>query len=124
VGIGRLIPIAFLGDGILRLTRIILWIIHTAGGVLFLDEVDNGFHYSHLRQIWSAIAASARQFDVQIFATTHSRECIVAAHQAFGETFVYDFRLHRLERSDSEIRAITYDQEALEAAIDSDFEVR
>src|SRR5579864_3361643 len=49
VGIGKLIPVAFLGDGILRLTAIILWIIHTAGGVLLIDEVDNGFHYSHLR---------------------------------------------------------------------------
>jgi hypothetical protein len=124
IGIGKLIPIAFLGDGLLRLASIVLWIIHTSGGVLFVDEVENGFHYSHLREIWSAIAESARQFNVQIFATTHSRECIVAAHAAFSQTFDYDFRLHRLERTDSGIRAVTYDQEALEAAIETGFEVR
>jgi hypothetical protein len=124
VGIGKLIPVAFLGDGILRLARIILWIIHSSGGVLLIDEVDNGFHHSHLRQIWSAIAACASQFNVQVFATTHSRECIVAAHLAFSETFNYDFRLHRLDRDDEGIHAITYDQESLEAAIESGFEVR
>jgi len=124
IGIGKLIPMAFLGDGIVRLTRIILWMIHTAGGVLFVDEVENGFHYSRLRQIWSAIATGAKQSDVQVFATTHSRECIVAAHQAFSETFDYDFRLHRLERTDGGVRAVTYDQEALEGAIESGFEVR
>jgi hypothetical protein len=124
VGIGKLIPVAFLGDGILRLARIILWIIHSSGGVLLIDEVDNGFHHSHLRQIWSAIAASASQFNVQVFATTHSRECIVAAHLAFSETFNYDFRLHRLERDEEGVHAVTYDQESLEAAIESGFEVR
>ena len=124
VGIGKLIPVAFLGDGILRLARIILFIIHSSGGVVLIDEVENGFHYSHLRQIWSALAASAKQFNVQVFATTHSRECIVAAHQAFSETFDYDFRLHRLERDDGGIHAVTYDQESLEAAIESGFEVR
>jgi hypothetical protein len=124
VGIGKLIPVAFLGDGILRLASIILWIIHTSGGVLFIDEVENGFHYSRLRQIWAAIAKTAKQFNVQVFATTHSRECIVEAHHSFSESFDYDFRLHRLERKDTGIRAVTYDQEALEGAIDAGFEVR
>jgi predicted ATPase len=124
IGIGKLIPVAFLGDGLLRLTTIILWIIHTAGGILLIDEVDNGFHYSHLQQIWSAIAESAKQFNVQVFATTHSKECIVAAHAAFSQSFEYDFSLHRLERTDTAIRVVTYDKETLEAAIDAGFEVR
>jgi hypothetical protein len=124
IGIGKLIPVAFLGDGILRLASIILWIIHTSGGVLFIDEVENGFHYSHLRQIWSAIASSAKRFNVQVFATTHSRECIVEAHHAFSESFDYDFRLHRLERTSAGVRVVSYDQEALEGAIEAGFEVR
>jgi len=124
IGIERLIPIAVLGDGILRLATIVLWIIHTSGGVLFIDEIENGFHYSHLRQIWSALAICAKQFDVQLFATTHSRECVIAAHHSFSETFDYDFSLHRLERSDSGNRAVTYDRESLEGAVESGFEFR
>lgn len=124
IGFGKLLPVAFIGDGLLRLTTIILWIIHTAGGVLLIDEVDNGFHYAHLRQIWTAIAQSAKQFNVQVFATTHSKECIIAAHSAFSQSFDYDFRLHRLEQMDTGIRVVAYDKEALEAAIDTGFEVR
>jgi AAA15 family ATPase/GTPase len=89
-----------------------------------IDEVDNGLHYSHLPQIGAAIAQSAKQFHVQVFATTHSKECIIAAHSAFSQSFDYDFSLHRLEQMDGGIRVVTYDKEALEAAIDTGFEVR
>jgi len=66
----------------------------------------------------------ARQFHTQVFATTHSLECIVAAHKAFTESGVYDFRLHRLDRVKETIRAVTYDQETLAAAIETGLEVR
>jgi len=64
------------------------------------------------------------EFNVQVFATTHSLECIMAAHRAFSGGNTYDFRLHRLEDVDGKIRAVTYDRESLEAAIDMGLEVR
>jgi energy-coupling factor transporter ATP-binding protein EcfA2 len=124
LGAGPLLPAALLGDGILRLTRIVLAIIQNAGGIVLVDEVENGFHYSHLVNIWRAIGEAASRFNVQFFATTHSRECIAAAHEAFSAAFDYDFALHRLDRTPEGIRAVTYDQEALSGALDFGFEVR
>ena len=60
----------------------------------------------------------------QVFATTHSLECIVAAHRAFSDSEHEDFRLHRLERVNEAIHAVTYDRETLEAAIETGLEVR
>lgn len=124
VGLRKLVPLAYLGDGILRLTKLILQIIHTAGGTLIVDEIDNGLHYSVLGHVWSAIAESTERFNVQLFATTHSRECIAAAHKAFSQTMDYDFVLQRLEKRPEGVISVDYDREALESALELGFEVR
>ena len=93
-------------------------------GTVLIDEFENGLHYSALVDAWKAVGAAARQSNVQVFATTHSWECVLAAHRAFAESDEDDFRLHRLERRDGEVVALTYDQEQLDTAIEFNFEVR
>lgn len=124
ISIGRLIPVMYLGEGAARLLSIVLAIGTARDGVVLIDEIENGFHYSILKEVWNVIAHAARENNVQVFATTHSWECIDAAHQAFGQGENYDFALHRLDRIDGEIRAITYDREALSAATKHVLEVR
>ncbi len=78
-----------------------------------------------LPKVWQAIAWVAREMNTQVFATTHSRECLIAAHQAFSESDLYDFRLFRLEFDpEGEIRAVAYDRELLEFVLEQDWEVR
>jgi hypothetical protein len=124
IGIGRLVPLPVMGEGMVRLASLVLSIGNAPNGVVLVDEIENGLHYSALGKVWAAIAEVARQFNTQIFATTHSRECIVTAHNAFVESGLYDFRLHRLDRTDEAIRAVTYDQATLAAAIETGLEVR
>ena len=107
-----------------RLASLVLHIGNAPNGVVLVDEIENGLHHSILPKVWRAIGEVAREFNTQVFATTHSLECIVAAHKAFAGSGLYDFRLHRLERRKATIRAVTYDQEALEAAIETGLEVR
>jgi AAA15 family ATPase/GTPase len=107
-----------------RLASLVLAIGNAPKGVVLVDEIENGLHHSILPKVWRAIGEVARQFNTQVFATTHSLECIMAAHRAFSESERYDFRLHRLERINETIRAVTYDQETLEAAIETGLEVR
>jgi len=124
IGLDRLVPLPVMGDGMGRLLNLVVTIGNSEGGVVLVDEIENGLHHSVLEQVWQVIAAAAGQFNTQVIATTHSRECIVAAHRAFHESGAYDFRLHRLERSKGEILAVTYDEETLEAAIETGLEVR
>jgi len=113
-----------MGGGMERLASLVLVIGTIPNGVVLVDEVESGLHYSILPKVWRAIGEVARQFNTQVFATTHSLECIVAAHRAFSESERYDFRLHRLDRDKESISAVTYDQETLEAAIETGLEVR
>jgi len=123
IGAG-LMPLPLMGEGMVRLASLVLHIGNAPKGVVLVDEIENGLHHSALPKVWRAIGEVARQFNTQVFATTHSLECIVAAHRAFSESERYDFRLHRLERIGETIRAVTYDQETLEAAIETGLEVR
>jgi AAA15 family ATPase/GTPase len=124
IGIERLLPLPMMGEGMTRLLSILLAIANTEHGVILIDEIENGLHYSVMAKVWTAIAQAARDADVQIFATTHSWECITAAHQAFSESETYDFRLHRLDRIGEDIRAVTLNQKMLDTAIQSGLEVR
>jgi predicted ATPase len=124
IQLDRLLPLQLMGEGMVRLASLVLAIGNAQKGVLLVDEIENGFHHSILPKVWRVIAETARQFDTQVFATTHSLECIVAAHSAFAESERYDFRLHRLEQRKETIHAITYDQETLAAAIETGLEVR
>src|SRR5262249_1285242 len=76
IGLPRLVPVAFMGDGVRRLLSIVLAIANASGGVVLIDEIENGLHYSVQKQVWQAIAKAARRLDVQVFATTHSWECL------------------------------------------------
>jgi len=124
VGMERLIPLPIMGEGMVRLSSLVLAIGDAQNGVVFIDEIENGLHNSVLPKVWSVIGQTAREFNTQIFATTHSLECIAAAHKAFTRSQVYDFRLIRLERVQETIRALTYDQETLSAALETGLEVR
>jgi hypothetical protein len=124
VGLSELLPLPLMGQGIVRLLSIMLAINTTRAGTVLIDEIENGLHYSVMTKVWTAIAQAARAADIQIFATTHSWECITAAHEAFSSSEMYDFRLHRLDRVGEDIRAVTLDQEMLDTAIKAGLEVR
>lgn len=124
IGIDRMAPLSLLGEGLVRLTGILLSIADAPDGVVLIDEIENGFHHSVLSRVWAAIGEAARRYNTQVFATTHSFECIEAAHEAFREDKEYAFRLHRLERIADETHVITYDQGTLAAALRSNLEVR
>ncbi len=124
IGLTRAMPVSLIGEGMARMLSMVLAFPHVEKGLALLDEVENGLHHTVMVEVWKVIAQFAREYDVQVFATTHSDECIRSAHLAFQEFGPYDLRLHRLIRQDDKITAMTYDTDMLEAALDTGLEVR
>jgi len=124
IGIKRLIPVYYLSDGLVKALDIGLSMFNVRNGVLLIDEVENGIHYSVLEDYWSYISKLANIFNVQVFATTHSYECLAAAHKAFSKNEKYDFKLYRLERKKDDIRIIEYSKDELETSLEMGFEIR
>jgi predicted ATPase len=125
VGLARPLPLPLLGDGAVHLLEVLLAVYFAAGGVALIDEVESGLYHQNLTAMWEAIDRSSFGRNTQIFATTHSWECIDAAIGAFAKEHTADFRLHRLERDDNGIvRAITFNHDQAHAALDLNLEVR
>ena len=126
IGLDRLMPINVMGDGMYRLLAIVLAISTQQNGILLIDEIDTGLHYSAQEVLWNVIFKSAKKFNVQIFASTHSLECIkafssICSNQSPKEI---DAKLYRIEKQDDGIKAIDYDEEVLAASLDSGWEMR
>ena len=121
IGLSELVPFPAMGEGMTRLARIILAISSTPGGVVLVDEIENGIHHSVQVDVWKAIAAAAEQFDTQVFATTHSFECIETAFEGLGSE---GFRLFRISNRKGVNRAIRYEPNEIQVAIRRGLEVR
>lgn len=114
IGLKKLIPLHLMGEGMTRILSLALAIASTPGGIVLVDEIENGIHHSVMEKVWKAIGAFARSYDVQLFATTHSYECIGAAYRAFEADEEDELRLFRVQRNgDGGFRAVKYDRERL-----------
>ena len=122
VGLSELVPLAAMGEGMNRIARIVLTITVPKGGIVLVDEIENGLHHSILPDIWRYIDKLAQKFDTQIIATTHSRECVRATQRAPLDP--ERFRYHRLEVGKEGNYQVTYDPEVLESAFEHNFEIR
>lgn len=118
------LPLQALGGGVVRLLRLYLSLFTARDGIVVIDEIENGMHYSVLRKLWDLVRKGSRDWDVQFIATTHSNECIEAAMTAF-EGEADGLSIHKLFRDESgSVKAITYTGETLEGARDLHLEVR
>ncbi len=79
---GEYLPLTELGDGLRHLVSILVSLYSSEEGYLFIDEVDNGIHYTMLDDIWDMILTLSKKLNVQVFATTHSKECIESFNRA------------------------------------------
>lgn len=123
VGYG-LVPLALLGSGSRRLASILLAITNAKNAVALIDEIEHGFHHSALQEVWSAVASFSEANNVQVFATTHSFECIKAATYVFSKKEGLVFKLHRLSQSNGTSELKTFSSNQLETALENDFDVR
>lgn len=69
------VPIGSMGDGIWRMLGLALATVSAEGGVLFVDEIDTGLHFTTMSDMWKLIWETSKRLNVQVFATTHSSDC-------------------------------------------------
>jgi hypothetical protein len=118
------VPLGSMGDGVKRLLALSLNAARAAGGYLFLDEIDTGLHYSVMLRMWRLVIETAKRLDVQVFATTHSLDCINALAELYERLpeLGDDVLLHRIERGEDS--PMTYTGDELRVAAEQHMEVR
>lgn len=117
-------PIGSHGEGLKRLLVLAVNLVNVPGGLLLVDEIDTGLHFSVLAHMWKLLIEVARNLDVQVLATTHSLDCLralartVEKHPALGDD-VSVFRVQRGHES-----ATRYSAEEILSAVEHDMEIR
>jgi ABC-type branched-subunit amino acid transport system ATPase component len=113
------IPLGSMGDGMWRMLGIALSVVSASGGVLLIDEIDTGLHYSVMGDMWRLVHDAATRLNVQVFAATHSRDCTqsLAAIVEAGEAPRPEVTIQRIERGNPHAVAFTDDEIRIAAEI-------
>ena len=124
-GVSRPIPMQLMGEGINRMFGLVLAMDEANGGMILVDEIENGLHHKVQRQMFSALLKLSRAYNVQMFATTHSYEFLERAYTAAVEQeSADDFTYYRLDRINGHAKAFRFDDEMIETAIKLNWDVR
>jgi hypothetical protein len=118
------VPLRTFGDGVNRLFGIILSLCNAKNGVLLVDEIENGLHYSVQADIWRTIFRLAKELNVQVFATSHSWDCVRAFQEAANESVGVYGSLIRLTKQGEHIVPTLFSTEELEIVARDQIEVR
>ena len=122
-GKARKMPVPLVSDGVNRLVGICLGLGYFTGGTVLIDQLEDGFHYKLLPSIWRSIYSLANEFQVQLFVSTHSKECMDAMLPTMKGN-EEDFRLLRAYRKDDGCHVDSLAGDYLESALEQEFEVR
>ena len=113
-----------MGDGINRILTIVLSLLNCpTNGAIALDEIDNGLHYSVQEQLWKMVFSLANELNVQVFATTHSMDCLRSFAQVNTNGGGLLIRLDARQNGDI-VPQYYSDPEDIRFAVDSQIELR
>jgi predicted ATPase len=119
------IPIGSMGDGVWRLLSIALCLVRTQSGILLVDEIDTGLHYTVMADMWRLVMATAKRLNVQVVATTHNRDCyesLAAIARADIDVEDSDISIQRLEKGRR--KAVAFSEREIVIAAQRGIEVR
>ena len=121
---GPRIGIGSFGEGMRRLLDLALALIESADGVLLVDEIDTGLHWTVMEDLWRFVIGASRRSNVQVFATTHSYDCLkgLASLMENNADLASYVSLQKIERALPQ--AVTLSGAQIPVAIEQDIEVR
>lgn len=91
--------------------------VNCENGYLLIDEFENGLHYSVQEKLWEVIFYLAERLNIQVFATTHSLDCVDAFSAVLndGKQDKNTGVMIRLENYEGNIEATIYDADEIQA---------
>lgn len=125
----RPVPLRSLGDGMIRILQLALKLVSAQGGFLLIDELENGLHYSIQEKVWAWLFEVAERLDIQVFATTHSWDCIESFTKVANENKTTEGVLVQMGQSvrtsnRGQIIANVFDKDSLYRMTQADIELR
>ncbi len=112
-------PLSEFGQGIKSFIEIVSSILFASKNIIFIDEIENGIHYTNLDKLWEIILTISKEQNVQVFATTHSKECIESYARVAKKLEETDIKFLSLYRNkENVLKSITFDYEKIQDRIE------
>ncbi len=121
------LPLSMMGEGFIRLFRVLCEITMCKDGRLMVDEIDSGIHFSRFEFFIGSIIKMAELFNVQVFATTHSLECLsyFTTYIEKNDSVSNKARIFSLiKNSNGDQSAINYKFDQFRYSLRNDLEIR
>jgi AAA15 family ATPase/GTPase len=119
--IDRKVPLTLVSHGANSLAALLISIAQVSKGIACVDEIESGLYHSRFDKMWSQVAAFVETYECQIFASTHSQECLDAAARALNPESV---ALIQTSRTNGRLAARVVSGDELIPAIKHGLEVR
>jgi AAA15 family ATPase/GTPase len=120
----RRVTLASLGEGLNRVFQIALTLVNSENGLLLVDEIENGLYHGVQVDLWKLIFELAQRLNIQIFATTHSWDCVEAFEEAATSNTEVEGLAIRLQKRNDKMEAVVMDEADLEVVTNKWIEVR
>lgn len=116
------LPLSVMGNGIYRFAQIVFSMLESPGGIILIDEIEAGFHYSFFDKLWKTIESLSNKLGIQVFATTHSLECAYSAIATIenNEKLLY----LRLNNDNGSVVPYIFPPDSLLYSFNNDIEIR
>ncbi len=125
VGFPSRIPLNLMGGGTKIIFSYLAAIIEGKSDVILIDEFESGLHRKAQQKSWEAIVDLIKDTNLQLFATTHSLDCIKTFFEVVQKKRFKDkFRLFRFDKDKEKIIPVEYDYEILKTTLNKGWDMR
>lgn len=91
-GVNEYLPLNFMGGGFRRYFSILVPMLGHNSECVFIDEIENGLHYSNLSKLWNALIQFSVRNKIQLFLTTHSLETMESLKNVLEDESMAEYR--------------------------------
>lgn len=112
-------PVTYMGDGINKILQLLLLVLTSPNGIVLLDEIENGFHYSVYPNVLKLLYEAALKVNCQLLITTHNIDILrqsAETMKAMGKLPSLSYQ--RVSASPKGRRAYGFSGNELKAALD------
>lgn len=119
-----ILPASLLGSGFSNALRIMLIAHYANDSILLIDEIEDGLHFSGLRDLIRFIFHISRKNNIQFFITTHSEAVLHTFSEISREDKFSQIALYRMGKREGETYCTRFSRKEFLEASDIRAEIR
>ncbi len=128
VGLQRMIPMNWCGEGIRKLFSLITFMYDAKGGILLIDEAEDDIYYTSMEILWKDLLNASKELNVQVFVITQSKDVLESLNSILTDELIdsqSDVNIYTLRKElNDEVSAYLYGYSAFSHVLNQGVDIR